>query len=446
MDNLSDNNISFESESTVKKYKSRNFSVGFISLIVGIIFMAGGGIVFYFTRPCVLGECLLIPQSQESIDSSLARVEEGMSREELTQVQLNLIAVNLRLGNIPSWSSHYNQAQTLILENRTNIDDLEDLLQSLQGAENAENMMTKLPLSVEEWERVRVFWQEAIALIESVQNPMLEPWINNQLTYYNNNLTVVEDSIEQEQIGDQLLLEAQQIAQENQTLNDNLSSLEELKAMEANWQKAIANIRQIPLMTRAETEKESLLEQYNQSLTDTRTLIRREEIANNLYGQVQNNIIQAENAENNNQWTNAVNHWQEIINLIEQIPADSLLNQQVINIQQKAEEKLPLAQEELELAVNRQNAQEELANICQGSGKICDYVVEKNRIKVILTSDYLRNIARITQQSVNGSSDETSVLINHIEQVEQNYRYLSVKYGMPLEVYNPQQKLIMRYH
>lgn len=446
MNNLSDNNIAFESESTVKQYKSRNFSVGFISLVVGIIFMAGGGIVFYFTRPCVLGECLLISESQELIDNSLTSIEEEMTREELTQLQLNLIAVNLRLGNIPSWSSHYNEAQTLILENKTNIDDLEDLLESLKGAENAQNMMQKLPLSVEEWERVTVFWQEAIALIESVQNPMLESWINNQLIYYNNNLIVAEDGIEQEKIADQLLLEAQQIAAKNQTLNDNLSSFDELKSIENNWQDAIAKIRQIPLMTRAEIEKESLLEEYNQSLTDTRTLIRREEIANNLYGQVQNNIIQAENAENNNQWTNAVNHWQEIINLLGQIPSESLLNQQVINIQQKAEQKLSFAQKELTLAVNRQNAREELANICEGSGTICEYVVEKDKIKVVLTSDYLRNIARITQQSVNGSSDETTVLINHIEQVEQNYRYLSVKYGMPLEVYNPQLKLIMTYN
>ncbi|AUC61466.1 hypothetical protein AA637_09985 [Cyanobacterium sp. HL-69] len=445
MDNLSDKDISLESEATAGEYKSNNFSVGIISLIIGIIFTIGGGLAFYFTRPCAVGECSLIPEAQESVDNSLLSINEDMSKIELEELQLNLIAVNLRLGNIPSWSKSYDQAQTLIIENQLIIDDLETILQSLQLRENAQNMSAELPLSMDEWTRVENFWIEAIALIESINNPFLTPWIENKLEEYNDNLVVAKDSFEQEQMGDQLLSEVKQIAQQNEELNNNISSLEELKIVESNWQKAIEKVREIPLLTTAETEKENLLEEYNQYLTQIRATIRQEEIANNLYGQIQNKIIQAQNAQTNNQWTNAVNYWQEINNLISQFPEDTLKQPQLESLKQSAPENLSQAQEELKQAINRNNAREELAKICEGSGKICDYSVETNRIKVTLTSDYLRNIARIAEQSTNGVNNETDVLINHINQVEKNYRYLSSKYEMPLEVYNPQQKLIVRY-
>jgi len=363
----------------------------------------------------------------------------------LEELQLNLIAVNLRLGNIPSWSKSYDQAQTLIIENQLIIDDLETILQSLQLRENAQNMSAELPLSMDEWTRVENFWIEAIALIESINNPFLTPWIENKLEEYNDNLVVAKDSFEQEQMGDQLLSEVKQIAQQNEELNNNISSLEELKIVESNWQKAIEKVREIPLLTTAETEKENLLEEYNQYLTQIRATIRQEEMANNLYGQIQNKIIQAQNAQTNNQWTNAVNYLQEINNLISQFPEDTLKQPQLESLKQSAPENLSQAQEELKQAINRNNAREELAKICEGSGKICDYSVETNRIKVTLTSDYLRNIARIAEQSTNGVNNETDVLINHINQVEKNYRYLSSKYEMHLEVYNPQQKLIVRY-
>ncbi|MGY6529939.1 MAG: hypothetical protein ACXITR_08420 [Cyanobacterium sp.] len=445
MDNLSNKDISLESETTAEKYKSSNFSVGIISLTIGLIFMIGGALVFYFTRPCVVGECLLIPDAQESVDNSLLTINEDMTRADLAELQLNLIAINLKLGNIPSWSDSYDQAQTLIIENQVVIDDLEILLQSLQLTENAQQMSAKLPLSKDEWTRVEDFWVEAIALMESVNNPFLTPWINNKLDEYNNILIAVQDSIAQEIIADQLLSEAQQLAQQNEELINNISSLEELKIVATNWQSAIDKIREIPLLTTAETQREDLIEQYNQSLTQIQATIRQEEIANNLYGQIQNKIIQAQNAETNNQWTNAVNHWQEITNLIAQFPENTSKQPQLENVKQTAEQKLSQAQEELKQAINRQNAREELAKICEGSGKICDYSVENNRMKVTLTSDYLRNIARITEQSAHRANNETDVLINHISQVEKNYRYLSSKYGMPLEVYNPQQILIVRY-
>ncbi|MBE9222293.1 hypothetical protein IQ215_06245 [Cyanobacterium stanieri LEGE 03274] len=446
MDNLSDKNITFESDNDNQKYKSKNFSVGIISLIIGILFTISGALAYYFTRPCVLGECTLIPQSQENVEDYLSIINPEMDSTDLTELQLNLIAINLQLNNIPSWSDYHEQAQNLITENQITIDDLDKILEALTLVENAQSMSNQLPLSTDEWQRIESFWLEAIALIQSVENQFLQPWIDNKIAEYNNILSSLENSIEQEKKANQLLSEAQQLAQENDQLKNETSSLTQLKNIENNWLEAIDKIREIPPLTSAQTDKENLLEKYNQNLSQIRATIRQEEIAENLYGQIQNKIIQAENAEKNNQWTNAVNHWQEVNNLITQFPDGTFKQQPLERIRQTVNQKLPQAQEELKQAINRQNAREELARICQGSSKICDYQVENNLIKVTLTTDYLMNIARITQQSANTNNSETEILINHINQVEQNYRYLSFKYKMPLEVYNPQQKLIVKYN
>ena len=445
MNNTPEINFVNPEEENIIRYKSRNFSVGFVSLLVGLLSMSIGAIAFYFTRPCVVGECNLIPEAQAHVAESVNEINPNADKDELNQLQLNIISVVLKLNTIPSWSSYYNQAQTLVIQYNTKIDDLGQVLESLQLAQSAQNMTSELPLSPEEWQRAETIWQSAIALIQSVKNPFLQPWVNNKIVNYQNNLTVVKDNKNQEKRAKELLLSAQNIATENEEILNNITNLEELEIIENNWQEAIASIREIPSQTTAELGKNQLLDQYSNQLLEVQEKIVLEEKAINLYQEIEETISLANRAEENNQWSQAVNHWQESLNKAELFPPETLLSPSIASLKKESNQRLSTAENKLQLAINREQAREEIEKICASNGKICDYTVTDELIKVFLTPNYLQTIANITQQSINGSAMETQQLINHINQLEKNYRHVSFKYQIPVEVYNPQQRLIIKY-
>jgi len=445
MNNTPEINFVNSEEENIIRYKSRNFSVGFVSLLVGLLCISTGAIAFYFTRPCVVGECNLIPEAQAHVEESVNQINVNATKDDLNQLQLNIISVVLELNTIPSWSNYYDQAQALVTQYNTKIDDIEQVLESLQLAQSAQNMTSELPLSLEEWQRVETMWQSAIALIESVESPFLQLWINNKIVNYQNNLTVVTENKNQEKKAEELLLIAKNNATENREILNNRTSLKELETVENNWQEAIANVREIPSQTTAELEKNQLLDKYSNQLLKVQEQIVLEQKAINLHQEVEETIDLAKSSEENNQWSQAVNRWQESLNKIELFPPETLLSSSIESLKNESNQRLSMAENKLQLAINREQAREEIEKICDGNGKICDYTVTNEIIKVFLTPNYLETIANITQQSINSSATETQQLINHINQVEQNYRYISFKYQIPVEVYNPQQRLIMKY-
>ncbi len=426
-------------------YKSFNFSVGFVSLVFGFLLLGGGAIAFYFTRPCVLGECSVIPSAKNQIDYVLEDVSVNSDENNLVELQLDIIGVILELKTIPRWSNYYSEAQVLITDYQGKVNDIEQLLESLELAKSAENMTAKLPLSLEEWERVENMWLRAIALIEPIRTPFLQSWIDNKTLSYENELEIITENKTQEKQAEELLLLATNNAQKNQELTKNVVNLQDLEIIDENWQKAILSIREIPNNTKPALEKENLLKEYNNNRLTIQEKIEKERKANIFYDEIKENIILAKQSEENNQWSQAVNNWQKVINNINKFPSDTLLNSEIDLLETESKEKLNIAENELKSAINREEAKGEIQKVCDSSGKICDYTVENNLIQVFLTPNYLENIAKITQKSLNKSVTETQQLINHINQVEKNYQYINLKYQIPIEVYNPQKRLLIKY-
>lgn len=72
-----------------------------------------GGAAYLLTRPCVMSECKEI-QTAEDLDKSWQRlIQTSKSESELTTVQQQLGEATTALKTIPSWSRHYQEAETL---------------------------------------------------------------------------------------------------------------------------------------------------------------------------------------------------------------------------------------------------------------------------------------------------------------------------------------------
>lgn len=448
--NNDDSKLEVIKEKKVSSYQSTNFSTGFWVFLGGVIFLGIFGVSYYFTRPCVLGDnCALIRENKTITNNLLISLpKDNLTTEKVKDLIAKLAVQITQLETIPSWSKSYQEAQVLINDYRSKIDDLQLFLTAEDIANNAQNMSKNLPLSIDEWNRVKGFWQEAIASLKLIKNEEFEGLRQNKIGYYQQKLSQVETQIAQEKLAINKLETAQKIIEEIKIKEANIKNIEQLKEVERKWQNAIITLEEMPNQTKTYIEKkEPILNEYLQQISQIQQKISREEKAINLKKNIAEKVKLAQESEKQNQWTRAVNYWKEAVDLTNNISPESFLKTEIEKEKNNAEEKLKIAQALLKKAVKKQEINREVKKICEEKEKICSFLVSDNKIKIFLTNEYMEKIKTLTMMSsLTKNNQQNQQVINHINQVEKNYQYLSSKYKLPVEVYNPQQQLIMIYN
>ena len=134
-------------------------------------------------------------------------------------------------------------------------------------------------------------------------------------------------------------------------------------------------------------------------------------------------------------------------NSIKKIPSEVLLRKEINKLESNANKQLEIATSELKQAIIREEIKTKLKEICNKEEVMCSFNVSKENIKVFLTDKYLQKIASASAiTNLTNNKEEKNQIITHIDQVEKNYQYLSSKYKLPVEIYNPQRQLIMIYN
>jgi tetratricopeptide (TPR) repeat protein len=431
-----------------KKYDSSNFSVSFVLFIFGFISLGIIGGIYFFTRPCVLGNCELITTTENSVSSLL----QSQSKEDLTDIKIRelqsgLIKAINDLKRIPFWSKSYENSSLLIKDYQEQVSQLDDLLVALNSVNTAQTLSQNLPLSLDEWNRVKSFFQEAIAIFNNLNIEELNTIKQDKLAIYNNQLKVIDRAILQEQKADELLNKGKTMATEIENLQTQVTDLSGLENLQKNWQLAIKTIESIPAQTTAYQEKEEFLNNYLQKLILVQNKVNQEKTALNIKNQAQEKIKLAKESEKNNQWTKAVSLWEEAISLFKKIPPEVLVKKEIIDLESKTNKELAKAKSELKQAVIREEIKQELKNICKNTEEICTFNISKGNVKVFLTDKYLQKIASLSAVTkLTNNNEQEKQIANHINQVEKNYQYISTKYKTPVEIYNPQRQLIMIYN
>lgn len=444
-------NIVNENKALLKddqKYNSSNFSFSFILFIIGFLSLGIIGGIYYFTRPCVLGNCELITITENSISTLLiSKSKEDLTDVKIRELQLGLIEAINDLKKIPFWSKSHENASLLIKDYQDQVSQLDNLLKALNSVNTAETVIKNLPLSLDEWNRVKGFFEEAIAIFNNLNIEELNSIKQGKLARYNNQLKVIDDGIIQEKKADELLTKGKAMATEIETLQTQVINLSGLENLQQNWQLAIKTIQSIPSKTNAYQEKETTLNTYLQQLILVQNKIIQEKKALNIKNQAQKTIKLAEESQNNNQWTKAVSLWQEAISLFKKIPAEVLVKKEITDLESKANKQLITAKGELKQAITKEKIKQELNKICKNAEEICTFNVSKESIKVFLSDRYLQKIASLSAVTkLTNNNEQEKQITTHINQVEKNYQYISTKYKIPVEIYNPQRQLIMIYN
>ncbi|MBL1209735.1 hypothetical protein, partial [Geminocystis sp. GBBB08] len=321
--NLTQNKIINESEPFLnkpKKYNISNFSASFILFIFGILSLGVVGGVYYFTRPCVLGNCELITTTKNSVSSLLkSQSKEDLTDRQIQEIQLGFIEAINELKRIPFWSKYHENATLLIKDYQTKLTQLDNLLLALKSVNTAQTVSKNLPLSVDEWNRIKGFFQEAIAIFNNLNIEELNSLKQDKLVSYNQEIKVIETRISQEKQADELLNKGKLMATEIQNKQTQVSDLTGLENLQQSWELTIKTIELIPPETIAYQEKEETLNNYLQQLIFIQNRINQEKIALNIKNIAEQKIKLATESQENNQWTKAVLLWEEAISLFKKI-------------------------------------------------------------------------------------------------------------------------------
>lgn len=302
-----------EQEPSQKKYFSANFSSSLIIFIVSVLSITSIGIIYYFSRPCVIGKCDLISTTNSSVSSLLAtKLDENLTESEIKDLKLELMTAVQSLKRIPRWSKSFQEATQLINTYQQKITDLNYFLAAFKLANNANNMSQELPLSLNEWTRVKTFWQDAIEQLKLISSGNFKEAKQQKINNYQTIISEVDQRIEAETVGQDKLAKAEKIANQIQKDESAINSLSDLEKLEIQWQTAIKEIESIPTDTLSAKNKDTLLNSYLTNISNVQTKLKVEKEASNLFSLAQENIKLAEESQNDNQWTKAVNFWQKL--------------------------------------------------------------------------------------------------------------------------------------
>lgn len=391
---------SFEPESVEIAAEKRRFPLPLVFAGAGIGLVMFLGSLYALSRPCVVGTCTAIPKAQKLSSESEATFQRPQSGKEILDAQEKLNNAIALLEDIPYWSNHYNDAQSLLATYRLKADKVETVVVALQKAAKAGYAAQNPPHSAEEWLKVQQLWREAIAPLERVpRDSKLYKLAQQKTKSYKANLAAVNQRTANERRAKASLAAAKQAAQIAEVRQGVAQSLESWQVVYSTWQIASNRVKEIPEGTTSYTEAQQLLALYQPKMAIALGRKTEEQSAQDSIKRSLRLAQLARNSQASNQWTAAVINWRGALTYIRQVPNTSFYytkTPQLVNFYTAA---LSQAQAQLRVATVVQQALQDLKQTCVGSPQVCTYAVANNIIKVRLTPAYMQKIKQTAQKA-----------------------------------------------
>lgn len=396
------------------------------------------GSLYALSRPCVLLGCENLTQAQAMAEQSVSTLQNPGSGQAVLEAQAQLDRAIALLEKIPPWSGRHGEAQTLIADYESTANKVDVLVRALQTANQAANLTQNPPLPLATWQAAVAEWESAIAQLETL--PPTSPFYRfarQKIQEYRTNLAVVSQRMTIEQQATENLAAAQEAAKIAEVRSGIAQSATDLQLAYSTWQTAITALEAIPADSPLAPEAQQLLAEYQPKANVARDRQTFELFANDNYNQALRSAEQAQIAQEQNQWTQAISHWRAALNAVKQIPRNSFnytRAQPLINDYQTA---LSRAEARLDGSLLLQRADEELEKICTlENPRICLATVNREKITVRLTDTYVQKIRTNASRAQSQGNLEVQVDIReHIVGLEQALEEISDRAGVPLEIY-----------
>ncbi|MGC8711705.1 MAG: hypothetical protein ACP5RH_04875 [Leptodesmis sp.] len=389
-----------------------------------------GGSLYALTRPCVAGACQPLQTAQTLTQQSAQLLQGNPSEQAEQQARQQLTEAQRLVSEIPPWSGSYGEAQAVK-------QSLDQILSAESKAEMATRKGQVTAQSVPDWQVVESLWREAIAPLESVaQTSPLHPYAQQRLTAYRANLKWTEQRIATEQEARKRLLTAKQTVGLAEARQNTARELQDWQIAQSTWLVTMNALKQIPEGTTSYTEAQQLMQNYQPKLVAARDRVAQEQLAAKAYTQAVQSEQQAKAWQQKNQWSQAAASWQSVLNYAGQVPDETAVSSQAQTLAANAASALKQAQTVVKV-------RGDLDRICFASGKICDYTIQNDVIKVKFVSAYERRARTISGISYFSRDYETMYKIDqHFASLAKALQVVSTNSGIPIQVYNSDNQVL----
>lgn len=392
--------------------------------------------LYAITRPCVVGQCRLLDTAQQIDQTLSATLQPTASAAAVLDAQRQLLETKRRVQAIPYWSRHSNQAQQVSRQLDQRLAALETVVEALQlgqiAAENGKN----LPHSIEHWQEVEAQWRSALALLQSTPtDSFVNRLVQHKRAEYAANLQAITQRVHSERTAETELNAVRSAARLAETRTRLAETIEDWQLVEATWRAAIAALERISSNTAAHVQADVLMDLYPTRLTQASNRLTQEKIAQTTYNQAIDFAAQARRAEQANQWSEAVFHWQDAVTYAQQVPKGTLSHPPAQALLSTYRPASTTAQDRLRIAVMLQRAPFSLDRLCAGTPPVCSPTLTRNAIQLHFTSPLDRTIAALMIHTLPTPSTATDA-IDRATRLLQQVATLSQQVQTPIELYD----------
>ena len=402
--------------------------------------------LYGLSDPCVTGTCPPLNQAKFLINSSLLVLEPDSSSSLLATKQKLGEALS-QLQSIPWWSPYRAQANALDSEAQTILREIDLLNAAIASGNQATLLMQKSSLSIPEWQTVQTLLTKSIKQLKQLPtNSQFQAFAIAQSQQYEKSLRANNQRLQQEQLANVIYEEAMKIGRAAKVQENMAQSIDDFDKISVTWKKAIQSLENISQGTTSYDKTSKILDLYGQKYKAIDARKKNEALANlNLQQAIQESQI-AEKSEQSQQWSLAVSHWKNALVYLKQIPDNSFQSTKAKSLSIQYNLSLNKAQANFKNANRLQFIKNNLAKICSQENKACNYSIDKNMIKVKLTSSYLQQIWDLSiQAKLNANIKEQAEILNHLARLEQSFQMISNHAKIPLAVYNSKGNLMTTY-
>ncbi len=403
-------------------------------VVAAIAILAGAA--YLLTRPCVMSECKEI-QTADNLHKSWQRlIYTAKSELELTTVQQQLVEATTALKTIPSWSSRYQEAETLATNLSRHSETISKIIQAFGAASLATQKSQTLANSLEELKARQNLWRQAIAPLETINTDnQLYGWVQPRLVIYRAKLRTMNQQLQVEDKWLKKITAAKNVANAAIKQEITAKNLPELQKVQSTWQVAINALTIIPKTSSVYSEVEKLLIEYKPKLVAVRDRTTKVQLAAKTYQQAIENAEQAKRYEKQNQWRAAITYWNQALNTVKQVKQDSLYYTQAQTLIQTYLTSLKEAEAKLQVANSLQQTRTDLEKTCSGEVRVCNYTINDREIIVQITPEYEQALNSRQNQ---GDKNTVANITNHLQSLQQALDVISDNANLAVIVFDAQ--------
>ncbi|HIK16007.1 MAG TPA: hypothetical protein IGS53_12085 [Leptolyngbyaceae cyanobacterium M33_DOE_097] len=404
---------------------------------LGVSAVSFGAGMLLITFPCVFGRCEPIQMATELSRKSSRSLEKAESNRDLIALKQQFKETDRLLSKVPPWSAQSTQARGIQQSNQIRKLEVEKLLKAETKASEAQQKGQVVPQPVASWQQVRSLWEAAIAEVEVIpaSSPSYE-LAQKRLTNYRDGLAIAKRLLEEEQTAQTHIKSAKGAAQKAEARQGLAQTLDQWRAVQVTWQVGVNKLLQVSNTTTAYSEAQTLLASYNAKLAEARDRVTREETAQTAYAQANQLAQVAQSAEAQNQWSLAVINWRKALSSAQQVPQGMPQYEAAQALVAPYTQALANAEKQLKSAIKLQQAQSDIARVCEGTPKTCSFLVTQSVIRVQFTPTYEQAMRNAFAAGQTGNQGAVGGALNHIDGLRTALQAIANNSGIPVEAVN----------